>query len=90
MAAEHQTNVLRRIDQFLPNGLRPVSGRKFVALAFFATAVRIEKRMGQNDYPVVAVFSDSIRPRAQSSASSRGANSKAITSRSPHAASWNS
>ena len=25
MAAEHQTNVLRRIDQFLPNGLRPVS-----------------------------------------------------------------
>ena len=54
MAAEHQTNVLRRIDQFLPNGLRPVSGRKFVALAFFATAVRIEKRMGQNDYPVVA------------------------------------
>ena len=56
MAAEHQTNVLRRIDQFLPNGLRPVSGRKFVALAFFATAVRIEKRMGQDDYPVVAVF----------------------------------
>ena len=56
MAAEHQTNVLRRIDQFLPNGLRPVSGRKFVALAFFATAIRIEKRMGQDDYPVVAVF----------------------------------
>ena len=75
-----QTNLLRRMNQVLPNSLRPVSRSKFVALAFFATAVPYQETDRSERLPSgCGIFSDSIGPRAQSSASSQGADSKTIT-----------